>query len=145
MSHPVPAVGPRHRLLVLPPARGGGVVVEASRRVSRWALDELGLHRLRLCYSVANPASCRVAAKAGWREPAHHPGRRSTAAPGPEWDRGRPSRQVSRALHQMLRTWPGMMTSGLAPMVCALAPNSLATVVPCEAAIALSVSPLLTV
>ncbi|WP_316750970.1 GNAT family N-acetyltransferase [Streptomyces herbicida] len=51
---------------VLPEARGGGIVVEATRRLSRWALDELGLHRLRLCHSVANPASCRVAAKAGY-------------------------------------------------------------------------------
>ncbi|MFF3331415.1 GNAT family N-acetyltransferase [Streptomyces sp. NPDC002888] len=51
---------------VLPQGRGNGVVVEATRRVSRWALDDLGLHRLRLCHSVANEASCRVAAKAGY-------------------------------------------------------------------------------
>lgn len=51
---------------VLPPARGNGVVVEAVRRLSQWALDDLGLHRLRLCHSVANPASCRVAVKAGY-------------------------------------------------------------------------------
>ncbi|MFF0627962.1 GNAT family N-acetyltransferase [Streptomyces sp. CB02959] len=51
---------------LLPAARGGGVMAEATRRVSRWALDDLGLHRLRLCHSVANPASCRVAAKAGF-------------------------------------------------------------------------------
>ncbi|WP_246192856.1 GNAT family N-acetyltransferase [Kitasatospora atroaurantiaca] len=51
---------------ILPAARGGGVVVEALKRVSRWALEDLGLHRLRLCHSVANPASCRVAAKAGY-------------------------------------------------------------------------------
>ncbi|MGW7402693.1 GNAT family N-acetyltransferase [Streptomyces sp. NPDC054833] len=51
---------------VPPEARGGGTVVEATRRLSRWALDELGLHRLRLCHSVANPASCRVAEKAGY-------------------------------------------------------------------------------
>ncbi|MEV4439202.1 GNAT family N-acetyltransferase [Streptomyces sp. NPDC049577] len=51
---------------VLPAARGGGVVVEATRRLSEWAFDELGLQRLRLCHSVANPASCRVAAKAGF-------------------------------------------------------------------------------
>ncbi|MDQ0994671.1 RimJ/RimL family protein N-acetyltransferase [Streptomyces sp. V3I7] len=41
-------------------------MVEAVRRVSRWALEELGLHRLRLCHSTANPASCRVAEKAGY-------------------------------------------------------------------------------
>ncbi|MFF4352147.1 GNAT family N-acetyltransferase [Streptomyces sp. NPDC001530] len=51
---------------ILPAARGGGVVVEAVKRLSRWALEDLGLHRLQLCHSVANPASCRVAAKAGY-------------------------------------------------------------------------------
>ncbi|OIK04124.1 GNAT family N-acetyltransferase [Streptomyces monashensis] len=51
---------------LLPEARGGGIAAEATRRVSEWALDDLGLHRLRLCHSVANPASCRVAEKAGY-------------------------------------------------------------------------------
>ncbi|MEU1407732.1 GNAT family N-acetyltransferase [Streptomyces sp. NPDC005728] len=51
---------------VLPESRGGGIVVEMARRVSRWALDDLGLHRLRLCHAVANAASCRVAEKAGY-------------------------------------------------------------------------------
>ncbi|MEV6326153.1 GNAT family N-acetyltransferase [Streptomyces sp. NPDC051909] len=51
---------------ILPSVRGGGVVAEATRRVSEWALSDLGLHRLRLCHSVANPASCRVAEKAGY-------------------------------------------------------------------------------
>ncbi|MFB7026799.1 MULTISPECIES: GNAT family N-acetyltransferase [unclassified Streptomyces] len=51
---------------LLPAARGGGVAVEAVRRLGAWALDDLGLHRLRLCHSVANPASCRVAEKAGY-------------------------------------------------------------------------------
>ncbi|KQX50705.1 MULTISPECIES: GNAT family N-acetyltransferase [unclassified Streptomyces] len=51
---------------ILPSARGGGVVAEATQRVSGWALNDLGLHRLRLCHSVANPASCRVAEKAGY-------------------------------------------------------------------------------
>ncbi|WP_338495681.1 GNAT family protein [Streptomyces sp. SJL17-4] len=51
---------------LLPEARGGGVAAEATERVSRWAFDDLGLHRLRLCHSVANPASCRVAEKAGY-------------------------------------------------------------------------------
>ncbi|CAM5701030.1 MULTISPECIES: GNAT family N-acetyltransferase [Streptomyces] len=52
---------------VLPPARGTGLAVRAARRLSLWALDDLGLHRLVLCHSVANPASCRVAEKAGFR------------------------------------------------------------------------------
>ncbi|MEV6950998.1 GNAT family N-acetyltransferase [Streptomyces sp. NPDC051183] len=51
---------------ILPSARGGGVAVEAAKRASEWALNDLGLHRLRLCHSVANPASCRVAEKAGY-------------------------------------------------------------------------------
>lgn len=51
---------------VLPPARGNGTAVAAARRLSRWALDELGLHRLDLYHSTANPASCRVAEKAGF-------------------------------------------------------------------------------
>ncbi|MFI9802802.1 GNAT family N-acetyltransferase [Streptomyces sp. NPDC052301] len=51
---------------VLPEARGAGLAVEAARRISGWALDELGLHRLTLCHSTANPASCRVAEKAGY-------------------------------------------------------------------------------
>ncbi|MEV6211627.1 GNAT family N-acetyltransferase [Kitasatospora sp. NPDC051914] len=51
---------------LLPAARGRGAAVEATRRLSRWALEDLGLHRLTLCHSVANPASCRVAGKAGY-------------------------------------------------------------------------------
>ncbi|MGW0883545.1 GNAT family N-acetyltransferase [Streptomyces sp. NPDC002671] len=51
---------------VLPEARGAGIVAEATLRLTQWALDDLGLHRLRLCHSVANPASCRVAEKAGY-------------------------------------------------------------------------------
>ncbi|MFD3504666.1 GNAT family N-acetyltransferase [Streptomyces sp. NPDC058678] len=51
---------------VLPAGRGGGIAAEAARRLSRWALDNVGLHRLTPCHSVADPASCRVAAKAGF-------------------------------------------------------------------------------
>ncbi|MER8115690.1 GNAT family N-acetyltransferase [Streptomyces sp. NPDC094031] len=51
---------------LLPGARGAGLAVGATRRLARWSLDELGLHRLRLCHSTANPASCRVAEKAGF-------------------------------------------------------------------------------
>lgn len=52
---------------VLPAARGGGIAASAVTGLSRWALGELGLHRLELMHSVANPASCRVAARAGFR------------------------------------------------------------------------------
>lgn len=51
---------------LLPAGRGSGVMVEATIRVSQWALDDLGLHRLRITHSVANTASCRVADKAGF-------------------------------------------------------------------------------
>ncbi|MCX5239029.1 GNAT family N-acetyltransferase [Streptomyces prunicolor] len=50
----------------MPAARGGGVVVEAAKRLSRWAFEDLGLHRLRLCHSAANSASCGVAEKASY-------------------------------------------------------------------------------
>ncbi|WP_328733061.1 GNAT family N-acetyltransferase [Streptomyces caniferus] len=52
---------------LLPAGRGGGVMVDATVRISRWAFEELGLHRLRITHSVANPASCRVATRAGFR------------------------------------------------------------------------------
>jgi RimJ/RimL family protein N-acetyltransferase len=51
---------------VLPAARGRGVASRATAEVARWGLDELGLHRLELQHSLANPASCRVAVKAGF-------------------------------------------------------------------------------
>jgi RimJ/RimL family protein N-acetyltransferase len=42
------------------------VATAATAEVARWALGELGPHRLFLLHSTANPASCRVAAKAGF-------------------------------------------------------------------------------
>ncbi|MFG3281751.1 GNAT family N-acetyltransferase [Streptomyces sp. NPDC048111] len=51
---------------LLPSGRGDGAALDATVRVSRWALDELGLHRLRITHSVDNPASCRVAERAGF-------------------------------------------------------------------------------
>lgn len=51
---------------LLPEGRGHGTALAATVRVSHWALDELGLHRLRITHSVANPASCRVALGAGF-------------------------------------------------------------------------------
>ncbi|WP_318199932.1 GNAT family protein [Streptomyces sp. SCL15-4] len=52
---------------LLPPSRGAGLAVTAARRLTRWALDDLGPHRLRLCHSTADPASCRVAERSGFR------------------------------------------------------------------------------
>ena len=51
---------------LLPAGRGSGLVGEALVAVSRWAVEELGLQRLRLTHSVENPASCRVAERAGF-------------------------------------------------------------------------------
>ncbi len=51
---------------VVPEARGQGVAPRAVGAVSRWALDDLGLHRLELFHSVHNSSSCRVAEKAGF-------------------------------------------------------------------------------
>ncbi len=51
---------------LLPAGRGEGAALDATVRVSRWALEELGLHRLRITHSVGNPASCRVAQRAGF-------------------------------------------------------------------------------
>ncbi|MFD9410512.1 GNAT family N-acetyltransferase [Streptomyces sp. NPDC059989] len=51
---------------LLPAGRGSGVMVPATERVTRWAFEDLGLHRLRITHSVANPASCRIATRAGF-------------------------------------------------------------------------------
>ncbi|PZF88558.1 GNAT family N-acetyltransferase [Micromonospora deserti] len=48
-------------------ARGRGVASGAVVRLTGWAFAELGLHRIELCHAVANPASCRVAERAGYR------------------------------------------------------------------------------
>ncbi|MEU5141613.1 GNAT family N-acetyltransferase [Streptomyces sp. NPDC021139] len=47
-------------------ARGRGVAARATRTLAHWALDEIGFQRLELSHSVANEASCRVAAKTGF-------------------------------------------------------------------------------
>ncbi|MGI5268580.1 GNAT family N-acetyltransferase [Nonomuraea sp. CA-218870] len=51
----------------VPEARGQGVAASALRALTRWAFTERGLHRLELGHRVDNPASCRVAVKAGFR------------------------------------------------------------------------------
>ncbi|MGW1914388.1 GNAT family N-acetyltransferase [Streptomyces sp. NPDC002076] len=47
-------------------ARGRGVAVRSTATLSRWAFEEIGLHRLELSHATANEASCRVAVKAGF-------------------------------------------------------------------------------
>ncbi|MGY5125015.1 GNAT family N-acetyltransferase [Streptomyces nigrescens] len=50
----------------VPAARGSGVAVRAVSAMVHWAFGEMGFHRLELAHSVANHASCRVAAKSGF-------------------------------------------------------------------------------
>jgi len=50
----------------LPAARGLGVAPRALAALAGWAFGSLGLHRMALSHSTANPASCRVAEKAGF-------------------------------------------------------------------------------
>ncbi|GIM92248.1 GNAT family N-acetyltransferase [Paractinoplanes toevensis] len=51
---------------VLPEARGAGVAPAALRMLSEWGFGVAGFHRLHLAHSTRNPASCRVATKAGF-------------------------------------------------------------------------------
>jgi len=52
--------------VVLAPASGRGVASEAVRLASAYVLGSLGWPRLELHHAVANAASCRVAARAGF-------------------------------------------------------------------------------
>jgi RimJ/RimL family protein N-acetyltransferase len=51
---------------VAPWARGRGVATASLAAATDWALGELGLVRVQLLHAVENPASCRVAEKAGY-------------------------------------------------------------------------------
>ncbi|MFF3216491.1 GNAT family N-acetyltransferase [Streptomyces sp. NPDC002886] len=51
---------------LLPAGRGAGATTEGLSVLTSWAFTELGLHRLRITHSVANPASCHVALKSGY-------------------------------------------------------------------------------
>ncbi|MDF3147644.1 MULTISPECIES: GNAT family N-acetyltransferase [unclassified Streptomyces] len=52
---------------VLPEARGRRVATHALALTARWALTELGLHRLELGHAVGHDASCHVAERCGFR------------------------------------------------------------------------------
>jgi RimJ/RimL family protein N-acetyltransferase len=52
---------------VLPEARGRGVATRALALTARWALTDLGLHRLELDHAVGHQASCKVAERCGFR------------------------------------------------------------------------------
>ena len=47
-------------------ARGRGAATATVAEVTGWAFTALGIERVALCHAVANPASCRVAVKAGY-------------------------------------------------------------------------------
>lgn len=51
---------------VAPLAREAGLATCALVALSKWAFDELGMHRLEVAHSTANLSSCRVADKAGF-------------------------------------------------------------------------------
>ncbi|WP_199539222.1 GNAT family N-acetyltransferase [Desertihabitans brevis] len=51
---------------VVAAARGRGVAPLALQTATNWAFQVLGLHRVELEHSTGNPASCRVALKAGF-------------------------------------------------------------------------------
>lgn len=51
---------------VVPHRRNQGIATRALVGFTRWAHEELGLHRLSLEHSIHNPGSCRVATKSGF-------------------------------------------------------------------------------
>lgn len=51
---------------VLPAARGRAVAPRALTALAEWGFRGLGLHRIEVAHSTANPASCRVADRAGF-------------------------------------------------------------------------------
>jgi ribosomal-protein-alanine N-acetyltransferase len=53
---------------VLPSARGRQVAPRALAALTEWAFEQAGFHRLELLHSTQNPASCRVASKAGFAQ-----------------------------------------------------------------------------
>jgi RimJ/RimL family protein N-acetyltransferase len=48
------------------PARGRGLVTRAVRLITEWGLREVGFHRIELLAATENPASLRVAERAGF-------------------------------------------------------------------------------
>jgi RimJ/RimL family protein N-acetyltransferase len=50
----------------LPQARGAGLAHRALEALAGWVFPAVGLYRLQLSHSTANPGSCRVAGKAGF-------------------------------------------------------------------------------
>lgn len=51
---------------IAPWARGQGIATDALSAMTRWAFASIDLVRIEVCHAVVNPASCRVAEKAGY-------------------------------------------------------------------------------
>lgn len=51
---------------VLPAARGRQVAARALTALTTWVFESAGFHRVEVRHSAANPASCRVAERAGF-------------------------------------------------------------------------------
>ncbi|MBC2904650.1 GNAT family N-acetyltransferase [Streptomyces cupreus] len=51
---------------VLPEARGHGIATRALALATRWALTDLGLHRLELDHAVGHESSCHIAERCGF-------------------------------------------------------------------------------
>lgn len=51
----------------MPAERGRGMAPRALARVTSYAYEVLGMHRVKLLHAAANTGSCRVAEKAGFR------------------------------------------------------------------------------
>ena len=53
---------------VMPNARHRHLATEATRALTEWAFDTLGLVRLEIVHSTQNSSSCSVALRAGFRK-----------------------------------------------------------------------------
>ncbi|MBP0461034.1 GNAT family N-acetyltransferase [Streptomyces montanisoli] len=83
---------------VLPEERGRGIARRALTVFTRWAFDEVGLHRLSLGHAVGHEASCRVAKRCGYRY--------EGAMRGEMFEAGDTSRFRDAHLHARLATDP---------------------------------------
>ncbi|MFB9462131.1 GNAT family N-acetyltransferase [Streptomyces cinereospinus] len=83
---------------ILPEARGRRAATRALDLAARWALTDLGLHRLELGHAAGHDASCRIAVRCGF--PAEGTLR------GAMWEAGRQDAFRDVHLHGRLATDP---------------------------------------
>ncbi|MGC9544071.1 GNAT family N-acetyltransferase [Streptomyces sp. UG1] len=83
---------------VLPEARGRRVATHALVIAARWALTELGLHRLELDHAVGHDSSCHIAERCGFRY--------EGTLRGAMWEAGRHDAYRDMHLHARLATDP---------------------------------------